>query len=577
MANEGGCAVEFRLEKGGRLRLGQKEFVGQGGEAAVYALGNRAFKVYNDPGRMIPAGKLQALAALSEPYIVKPEEVLYDGQGRSAGYAMQRVQGAEPLCRTFTRAFRERHRLSNDRILGLVRLLRQGVQHVHDHHVLIVDLNEMNFLLDARMNGLWFIDVDSYQTPGYPATALMDSVRDRRSSGFSAGTDWFSFAIISFQMLIGVHPYRGKHPSIGDLDGRMHANLSVLNPAVSLPAVCYPLDTIPPALREWYVAVFERGARVAPPLDFAQCLNLPKVAAQAPTHPMRGVVTLTEIFRGPCEVLRVLGGHATHAGPELCIVTTEGITRGEATICAGPDRHVARTRNGGSLVAAWIEGGCIRFRDLGRQVELPTTFAADAVESSAGRVYFKKEADLLEAELLELPGGVQVGARRVANLMALATQLHEGIAIQSILGAYYGTLVPEFAAGPSGWPQVRLRELDGSRILEARFERRVLVVAVERQGRYERMVFRFGPDCGEYDFSTTSLLGPGNANFARLDTGVCVLTNEQGELELFPGSKGALGRRVVQDPSVAGCRVLSDGQRLLITRGGKVWAATLGN
>ena len=71
-----------------------------------------------------------------------------------------------------------------------------------------------NFLIDRDMQHVLFIDVDSYQTAGFPATAIMDSIRDRHSSTYSAGTDWFSFAILAFQMFVGVHPYRGKHATL---------------------------------------------------------------------------------------------------------------------------------------------------------------------------------------------------------------------------------------------------------------------------------------------------------------------------------------------------------------------------
>src|SRR5207248_7337064 len=112
---------------------------------------------------------------------------------------------------------------------------QEGVRHVHERGILIVDLNEMNFLLDASVEEILFIDVDSYQTPGFPATALMESIRDRHAARFSQATDWFSFGIVSFQMFTGIHPYRGKHPTLTGLDARMERNVSVLNPEVAVP------------------------------------------------------------------------------------------------------------------------------------------------------------------------------------------------------------------------------------------------------------------------------------------------------------------------------------------------------
>ena len=69
----------------------------------------------------------------------------------------------------------------------------------------------------------------------------MDSVRDRHAAGWNEGTDWFSFALVSFQMFVGIHPYKGKHPALKTLDERMAQNVSVLHPrrvrARRLPAV----------------------------------------------------------------------------------------------------------------------------------------------------------------------------------------------------------------------------------------------------------------------------------------------------------------------------------------------------
>src|SRR5262249_20853743 len=159
----------------------------------------------------------------------RPQAILLDAKNRPIGYTMGRIRDAHVLCQLFNRAFRERKGITPEAMVMLVQKLREGVQHVHENGILIVDLNEMNFLLDSALREVLFIDVDSYQTPGFPAAALMDSVRDRHALRFSEATDWFSFGIVSFQMFTGIHPYRGKHPTVADLEARMRGNISVLN------------------------------------------------------------------------------------------------------------------------------------------------------------------------------------------------------------------------------------------------------------------------------------------------------------------------------------------------------------
>jgi len=60
-----------------------------------------------------------------------------------------------------------------------------------------------------------FLDVDSYQTPSFHADALMESVRDPliQNNKFTELSDWYSFGIVVFQMYIGIHPFKGRHPN----------------------------------------------------------------------------------------------------------------------------------------------------------------------------------------------------------------------------------------------------------------------------------------------------------------------------------------------------------------------------
>lgn len=58
----------------------------------------------------------------------------------------------------------------------------------------MVDLNELNVLVGSSFVEPFMIETDSYQTPSYRATAIMDSIRDRLvpTGQFALLTDWFS-------------------------------------------------------------------------------------------------------------------------------------------------------------------------------------------------------------------------------------------------------------------------------------------------------------------------------------------------------------------------------------------------
>src|SRR4051812_42332310 len=129
---------------------------------------------------MIPTGKIKELQILSEPYIVKPEDIILDLKGNPVGYTMRGFKKDDTfiLCQVFPKNFRTRENFTPDRALDIVKLIQNGVQYIHTKNILGVDINEVNFALTKDFKIVYFLDVDSYQTPNYPATALMPRVKD---------------------------------------------------------------------------------------------------------------------------------------------------------------------------------------------------------------------------------------------------------------------------------------------------------------------------------------------------------------------------------------------------------------
>ena len=289
--------MKLLVDGRGEVNPTQREFVASGGEADVYVLGDTAFKVYKDPKRALAQGKFAELQVLADvPQVVRPERLLLDGRGVRV-YTMRFVRDHFVACQLFPRAFRERHGLKAAAVGNLVLGMQATLAKIHERGVLVVDLNEMNLLVDLQFKEIVFLDADSYQTRSYPATALMESVRDRHAKGFDVGTDWFAFAVVTFQMFVGVHPYKGTHPKLRGLDERMAADVSVFHSSVRVPAVCYPLDVIPAAWRAWYQATFEDRLRAAPP-ERLEAAPSPRVWPAAPPLPavvLRGKLTMTAI------------------------------------------------------------------------------------------------------------------------------------------------------------------------------------------------------------------------------------------------------------------------------------------
>lgn len=536
-----------------KVSLHRADFKAQGGEGSIYVKGKTAFKVYSDPQKVIPHAKIQQLAALSRPEIIRPQEILLDAAQTPVGYTMPCVPNALPLCQTFNKAFRDRQRLTPDRALALVRKLQEGVSHVHAQGLLIVDLNETNFLVDAALDRLYFIDVDSYQTPQFPATALMDSVRDRHAQTFSAQTDWFSFAIVSFQMFVGIHPYKGKHDTLKTLDARMQANVSVLNPDVSVPAVCLSLDVIPPAYRQWYRAVLDDGQRCAPPSS----PNVVVIVAPPAVRPAPGV-SLFDI-----EELQAFGSDVVQFAHGLTIIQ-EGVIVGGRPVLSASVRIGIAPQNG-HAIAAWVEDNGLRLYDLHAGYDLPCDIPAEDVMATDGRLYVKQGPSLLEIGFLALPLSTLVSAKIVASVLENATQLFEGVALMNMLGAWYATLLP--ARGKAY--QLRIPELDGSTIVDTKFQDGVIMVIAEQKGRYDKLILRFAGDYQTYDLRRIVDVPAPNINFVALDTGVCLHLNENDELEIFAHRKNEPDLKVLPDAVLRGdCRLFKNGAQALFARGG---------
>ena len=551
-------------ENNRKTTLSPRDFKASGGQGAVYVKGNTAYKLYGRvdgngfvfaPQTMIAPGKISELSVLSLPDIIKPETVLHDKSGVPVGYTMRAVTGAMPLCQTFPQAFKNRNHLTPNVMLDLVQKLRIGVAHVHAQNVLIVDLNEMNFLVDSAFDHVYFIDVDSYQTVHFPASALMESVRDRHSSGFNTGTDWFSFGIVSFQMLVGIHPYKGKHPQLPSLDERMKQNVSVFNSAVRVPAVCAPFSDIPQAWRDWYEAVFEKGVRVAPPDGlFPVVVVSPQVTKQAGSDHF--TVTQIAAFDGP--VLDVVG---------KITLTTKSVYVGTHRICDAPPGSVLGVTDAQNVpVLGRLESGQIVLTDVQRGVEIPLGVSAAELQASQGRIYAKQESRLLQVEWIEMPTKVMASGRVVGTLLPHAAQLFDGVVVQNLLGALFVGLLPS-----SGFYEVRTPELDGFRVVQAKFVGGVLVAVGEKNGKYDRFVFRFAPDYKTYDVRVTCDVAYADVNFAVLDTGVAVLLNENEEIELFAKTPGSAKINAFSDRAVSSAaRLFCRGAQTLIAQNGRL-------
>lgn len=563
-------STRYFVQGKGEIKLARSDFKAQGGEGAIFVKGSSAYKIYSDPARAITLQKIAELSVLSRPNIIRPLDLVLDGKNVPIGYSMKSVAKSYSLCQLFPKAFRQRNNLTADLTLKLVRRFQEGVAHVHSKGILIVDLNELNFLISTDFREVFFIDVDSYQTQSFPATVLMESVRDRHSKTFTANTDWFSFAVVSFQLFTGIHPYKGTFPPLqhlaqadSKLNARMQANISVLHPGVTVPSSCVSFSLIPSAYLDWYKAVLEEGKRLPPPQDAQEQILVAAVTTFQPLIAGSSfVITRFREFDSPV---------LSHDGS---ITVTEKSVYFDGRSYPRPafDVKLVISPRQKHLIAAFIDSSGLKFRDLTTGRDIEANVKGEEIAVSGGQLFIKQAESIFAIDLIEMPDRILVGVKAIANVMMRATQMFEGLAIQNLLGATYASMLVN---GGKAY-QVRLPELDGYQIVDAKLERNVLLVLVVKNGRYDKLIYRFGKEFGSYDVRVIADLATTGIEFTVLDTGIVLHLTEDNKLEVFSSVRGSANIRTVSDAVLQDdIRLFHNGVQALISRGNEFFRIRL--
>ncbi|HKF58733.1 MAG TPA: hypothetical protein VKJ45_25060, partial [Blastocatellia bacterium] len=378
---------------------------------------------------------------------------------------------------------------------------------------------------------------------------------------------WFAFAIVSFQIFTGLHPYKGTyHPFIGSvdkssmLDERMKANISVLHPGVTMPSTCLPLNVIPPAYLDWYRATFESGVRQSPPGGPVDSTTIRVPPAPAPAG--GSVFRISAALELDDEVLEMFS--------EVTRTRKSAYIRGQRLDCPDPQMKIALTPRSMRAVGCRLEGSRVCFVDLRNEINIDGEVGADEILTIGGRAYVKRHTELMELEFVDLASRILVRPRTVGHVMENATQLFEGVVFQNLLGAWYASLLPE----PHACYQVRIRELDGYRIVDARSEHNVLLVIAMISGRYDRFTFRFRREFDGYDLRIQRDVDNAGITFTVLDNGIC-LSLAREDLELFKCLPGSDGLRIVPAAELTGVRLFHHGTQALFGRGNQVFNFSL--
>lgn len=552
-----------------KLTLGQNEYKAQGGEGTVYVKNGLAYKIYHDPVKMIPEGKILELNKIKTNHVLAPKDILYDPNSKKAvGFTMPYVSNTEYLTKLFSRKFKGDSGITPQMVIELVTQMQHQLNALHHEGIVVGDYNEMNFLVDDKYKIPYHIDVDSYQTANFPCTAIMDSVRDRQLpfGKFNEMSDWFSWAIVTFQMYTGVHPYKGRHPNFKttELDERMKQNVSVFDPDVKIPTNCQDFSGIPTNLLEWYKRVFIHGERSLPPIagaiGFVQGFQPIAVVGT-------GTFAVAVVFEYDAKILDV-----THFDGYPYVITETGIYKKKNQIFTfnkTPKDIKLVNVLGKEPIIAMKENGSVGFFDFARnQIG---SIAADNMMACNGSLYTITNNGQLIENYFETIGKVK-HLSKVVDQITDVYKMFDGVVVQDVFGKRRLSIPYEHQKCAS----INVPELERYRIIDAKCLKNVCIIIGEKNGKYDRFVLFFNKDFTSYEVRVTQDIGYQTVNFMVKQNGMVASVINGDTLELFMDIKR--GSKEIPDCPVELDMPLYDGiDKVLFVNGTKLYSITMSN
>lgn len=525
------------IVNGTRIKVTDKNYLAAGGQAAVFIIGgNKVVKLFHNPGDMIPRKKFDELAVIADPNVVRPLDIAHDVNGRPIGYTMRFLDNTNPLIKYFVPGFYKQHGITLDMRLKLVEDLRKHALAVHAAKILIVDFNELNVRVPASHVESFLIDTDSFQTPSYPATVIMESIRDFSSKQFTEGSDWYSWGVLAFQVLVSIHPFRGTHPKYkaNEWMDRMKKGASVFDVGARVPTICTPFSALPPRLVGWFQETFANKSRTAPP-DVAPA---PSLVAPAPVQVPTTIVLVggggfvidqVSSFTGDI-VMRanVYGTEYTVTEKKVYATSHEVLTLKADQTC------VPVTAKNAGQVYYWLidrKAGKASILNASTQEQSQCGLPNDwFVRNNA--LYTRMGGQLIELSLIQLGQKTIVEKKQVGNVSEMTTTLFDGLAVQDLLGK---TWISNPIL-PGRCKTLPVPELDGYRVVDAKAEANYAIFCCERAGKYDLKIMEFDSSYSSYTIRTIADVPFEQVNFTVNDKGLALLCYGGNTLEVFKGN-----------------------------------------
>lgn len=576
--------IQVILEGRGPVTLRPNDHIATGGEGSIYRISDLVVKIYLDPKKMQQRGtpdKVRKLSALlKHPYIVTPLGLVVTANGNPVGHYLPYIEDppiGHPLSRVFTNDFYQSEGFTNKLASKLVERMRETVLFAHDHGALLIDPNELNwFALSVRQDPEpRIIDVDSWVLGQMPPTvAVMPSIRDWHAKKFGHESDWFSWAVVTFQVYTGIHPYKGTLNGYAraDMERRMKDNASVFTSGVRLNRAVRDFSCIPTPLLGWYEATFQKGERIRPPSPFDTGITTPQIARvlRTVTTGRTGMLIFEKLlgYAGDSVIRTFYCGVALLASGKLIDLSTKR----QIAIVSSPACEISRVDRGwliGSLEKREATFMYVNERDMSSEL-LQSRIQARRIFGYENRMFVVGDNGLTEIKSNLFGEKFIASAGQTWGVIVNSTKWFGGVGVLDAMGAKF--VIAPFGDGAVA--QIRARELDGIQVITAKAGNRFAsFIALDKKGNYQKIEIAFDHEYRAYKVWTGIVDGP-ELNLAILPKGVCATIVRDGELDIFVPANGNMTR--VEDKQVATDMILSNWEdRVIYIQNGEVWVVRM--
>lgn len=494
-----------------------------GGEGDVYIKDGWAYKIYHDIKKSLNEEKFNELKQLDKDNIIKPESLLYNNKNIIIGYVMKAVPKCFPLSRLITNDFRKQYNINNDQILKIIQNMKETFEYIHSKGCLVIDGNEMNYLIDENFEHVYFIDVDSYQTQKHNGNAYSPSTLDpiaEKNRKFSVFSDWFIFAVVSCTLLVGIHPFKGSYKGLsrsfkkGDLKSRMQSNLSIFNNKVSVNSAVRDFSIVPSHYKDWFLGLFENGFRIEPPKNiFDVTANLKCFKKQTVFN---GKVKSSNVYSGKIDI------------SDVYISDYNSFIMAKNTLIdLKTNKKIKFTDNKTQYLEIDNKPFLLKLEKTIKIFNIETGVINDTKITSNNyfiinnRIYSIYNNKLNELKFI-------FGKLIIENswdILDSSIDLFKNVIIQKI----YNRNIVYIPFESNCCSIVNMVELNDCNIINAFYENKMLELIVFKDGEYKRNIFKFADNFKRYEIILEEYTDNFNINAIALDNGVFISNFKDGE------------------------------------------------